>query len=162
MAGLHLSGTEVRWERRWPGWLWRRPAADAQALGQRGEDLAYWFLRRQGYTIVARNHRAASRKLGGAGEIDLIAFEGVPAAMVFVEVKTRAREGKFATESAVNAAKRRHLLRAARGYRRRRHYTGPYRFDVVVVEGPEEKHPRLRLHRDAFRDTPAGEANWNA
>ncbi|MGH9412778.1 MAG: YraN family protein [Terriglobales bacterium] len=139
---VHLS-------RRW--WPFRRRACDAAAVGRHGEDLAYWFLRRQGYTIVARNYRAASRKLGGAGEIDLIAFEGALPTMVFIEVKARAQEGMFAAESAVNAAKRRHLIRVARGYRCRRHYTGPYRFDVVVIYGPDDKQPRLTLHRDAFR-----------
>lgn len=62
----------------------------------------------------------------------------------------------FAAERAVDALKRRHLIRAARGYRSRRHYSGPYRFDVVVIYGPEEEQPRLTLHRDAFGDTPTG------
>lgn len=132
----------------------RRPAA--QGVGQRGEELAAWYLRQQGYTIVAHNVRAASRKMGGAGEIDLVAFEGAPATMVFVEVKTRAREGRFAAESAVDAAKRRHLIRAAHSYCNRRHYTEPIRFDVVVIYGPNDEHPRVTLHRDAFRDAASG------
>lgn len=157
MSRLRLSGRVVQLSKRW--WPWRlgwRAAPGRRGVGERGEDLAYWFLRQQGYTIVARNVHAGSRKLGGAGEIDLIGFEGAPPTMVFVEVKTRAHEGLFAAESAVDAGKRRHLVRAARGYRGRRHYSGPYRFDVVVIYGPDEEHPRLKLHRDAFRDPATG------
>jgi hypothetical protein len=36
--------------------------------GHKGEDMAYYFLCRQGYTMVARNWRAKGRK----GEVDLI------------------------------------------------------------------------------------------
>jgi putative endonuclease len=41
------------------------------AAGRRGEDLAHRFLRREGFTIVARNYRPRA----GGGEIDLIAWE---------------------------------------------------------------------------------------
>ncbi|MGH9486652.1 MAG: YraN family protein [Terriglobales bacterium] len=99
---------------------------------------------------MARNYRAASRSLGGAGEIDLIAFEGVPSTLVFVEVKTRAKHGMVAAEAAVNAAKQRRLQRLAALYRMRRRHCGPYRFDVVVIYGPEDPKPHLTLHRAAF------------
>jgi putative endonuclease len=128
----------------------RQPAA--HRLGQRGEESAAWLLHEHGYTIVARNYRDAPGRSGGRGEIDLIAFEGVPPTLVFVEVKTRSREGRFPAERAVNQAKRRHLSRLARAYRRKRHYTGPYRFDLVIIYGLDTPHPRLKLHRDAFRD----------
>src|SRR5450432_3006906 len=51
-----------------------------------GEDLAHRFLRRQGYTVVARNYRSGS----GAGEIDIVAFDKQD--LVFIEVKTRASD----------------------------------------------------------------------
>ncbi len=41
--------------------------------GRKGEEMAYYFLRRQGYTMVARNWRCARRK----GEIDLIGWDGM-------------------------------------------------------------------------------------
>jgi len=118
------------------------------ALGQRGEDLAYWSLRRHGYTIVARNLRLP----GQEGELDLIAFEGRPPSLVFIEVKTRSHEGQFAAEDAVDEAKRQHLIRMARAYRRRRSHRGPYRFDVVAIYGPDDDRPRITLHRGAFHD----------
>lgn len=153
-----------------PGWfprlLWRLdrlagrlgrmpPALPAHVLGRHGEEVAYWCLRRHGYTIVARNYRQASR----AGEIDLIAWEGQGAerALVFVEVKTRAAAGLWAAERAVDRDKRSHLVRLARAYRRRRGYQGRYRFDVVVIYNSQAGAaatpvPEIKLHRDAFHD----------
>ena len=61
------------------------PPSEAEHLktGARGETLAYWYLRQAGYTIVARNRRARS----GAGEIDMMGWDGP--VLSFVEVKTR-------------------------------------------------------------------------
>lgn len=126
--------------------------AGAARVGREGEDIAYWALRQHGYTIVARNYRRQRRLPGLRGELDLVAFEGAPPVMVFVEVKTRSRQGRFPAEQAVDQAKRRHLVRMARDFRRRRGYTGPYRFDVLVVYDPDSPSPRLELHRAAFHD----------
>src|SRR3989304_1629098 len=47
--------------------------ADARRVtGIRGETYAYWYLRRQGYTIVRRNYRTPHRR----GEIALIGWDG--------------------------------------------------------------------------------------
>ncbi|MGH3183229.1 MAG: YraN family protein [Streptosporangiaceae bacterium] len=121
------------------------------ALGQRGEELAYWSLRERGYTIVARNYGRKAGQATPQGELDLIAYEGSPPTLVFIEVKTREREGKFDAAGAVDVVKRSHLQRVARSYRRRRGLSGPYRFDVVVIYGPEDAQPRIQLYRDAFR-----------
>jgi hypothetical protein len=53
----------------------------ARATGIRGETFAYWYLRRHGYTLVARNYTVPGIK----GEIDLIGYDG--RALAFVEVK---------------------------------------------------------------------------
>ena len=133
--------------------LHRAPKAlPSHARGRTGEDLAYWCLRQRGYTIVARNLRLP----GQEGEIDLIGFEGQPPCLTFVEVKTRSIEGQFAAEDAVDAAKRHHLIRIARAYRRRRAYTGPFRYDVVAIYGPDDANPRITLHRSAFSDSDWG------
>ena len=112
--------------------------------GRVGEDLAHRYLRRKGCTVVARNYRARS----GAGEIDLVAWDGD--ALAFVEVKTRSSEEYGAPEAAVDAEKRIALERTAREYSLRSGVEwGRTRFDIVsVVLGHP---PRIDWLRDAFR-----------
>jgi putative endonuclease len=114
------------------------------ATGRRGEDLAHRFLRRQGYTVVARNYRSGS----GAGEIDIVAYEKED--LVFVEVKTRVSEEFGSPDRAVGPKKREHLERVARTYARQAGIEwGRAPFDIVnVLLTPS---PRIELLRDAFR-----------
>src|SRR4029077_1622592 len=46
--------------------------SQSRTTGIRGETLAYWYLRRHGYTLVARNYTVPGIK----GEIDLIGYDG--------------------------------------------------------------------------------------
>jgi putative endonuclease len=88
-----------------------KPPTEAQRglarrrTGVRGETFAYWYLRRHGYTIVARNFTATGYK----GEIDLIGYDG--SVLAFVEVKTRTGDSakENVPEDAVTADKRHHL-----------------------------------------------------
>jgi putative endonuclease len=114
------------------------------ATGRRGEDLAHRFLRREGYTIVARNYRTGS----GGGEIDIVAWD--KSDLVFVEVKTRATDDFGTPDRAVDPDKRRYLERVARHYARQTGIDwGSARFDIVkVLVGPPA---RIELLRDAFR-----------
>ncbi len=99
-----------------------------QASGRCAEDLAHRFLRRRGMVIVARNYRPPS----GAGEIDLIAWDGDR--LAFVEVKSRASEDFGAPERAVDEEKQRFLERSARDYVRRAGVDwSRVRFDIVSV-----------------------------
>jgi putative endonuclease len=117
-------------------------SADA-AMGRHGEDLAHRFLRRQGFTIVARNYRLAA----GDAEADLVAWEGQT--LVFVEVKSRASGEYGPPERAIGADKRAHLLRVAREYSRKTETPWErVRFDVVTVMLTEP--PQLRLRRNAI------------
>ena len=68
-------------------------------LGQHGEDLAHRWLRRNGFTVVARNWRPPQ----GGGEIDIVAWEGD--SLVFVEVKSRASGDWSAPERDIDARK---------------------------------------------------------
>jgi putative endonuclease len=131
------------------GWLYRaadllrrRPLAGDH--GRLGEDLAYRYLRRHGCTVVARNYAARS----GAGEVDLVAWEG--GVLVFVEVKTRSSADFGAPEEAVDGEKQRRIAIAAREYGRRAQVDDTRtRFDIVsVMLG---KPPRITWTRDAFR-----------
>jgi len=98
------------------------------ASGRRGEDLAHRFLQRRGFRVVARNYRARS----GAGEIDLVAWDGDT--LAFVEVKARRTEEHGTPDRAVDAEKRQALRRTAREYARRARIDwGRVRFDVVNV-----------------------------
>ncbi len=106
--------------------------------GIEGEDAAYFYLRRKGYTVVAR------RWSGGnlPGDVDLIAWQGE--LLCFVEVKTRTAHDMTPAEVAVDSHKRRVLRRLARQYvRQLPQETAPQvRFDVLsvyVVAGEERE-----------------------
>jgi putative endonuclease len=119
----------------------------ARQTGVKGETYAYWYLRRQGYTPVARNYTVAGIK----GEIDIVAYDG--AVLAFVEVKTRTATGPWQArpEEAVNHDKRRNLSRMARQFLRSRHIeSATCRFDVLAIETRPGQKPVVRLHKDAF------------
>ena len=88
----------------------------ARRTGVRGETYAYWYLRRHGYVMVAKNYTLA----GMNGEIDMIGYDGP--VLAFVEVKTRVASERVqpTPEEAVNDEKRRHLSRIARQFLRAR------------------------------------------
>jgi putative endonuclease len=124
------------------------PSSEAEHLktGARGETLAYWYLRQAGYTIVARNRRARS----GAGEVDLVGWDGP--VLSFVEVKTRTNEDAGPPESAVSRAKQKRIARAANEYLRRlRRKPVSYRFDIASVAWNSEAGLQVRLIKDAFK-----------
>jgi putative endonuclease len=109
-------------------------------LGQRGEDLAHRHLRRNGFTVVARNWRPPQ----GGGEIDIVAWEGD--SLVFVEVKTRASGEFSAPERDIDAEKIHALRRAARDYVRRSGADeSRARFDAISIAAGNLEHLR-----DAF------------
>jgi len=140
--------------------------------GLRGESFAYWYLRRHGYTIVARNYRLPHPH----GEIDLIGWDGD--VLAFVEVKTRTTSTAGPPEQAVHSAKqeaverlaRHYLARAARrpvlrspkgtggsparrdegGSREAAEEVPRYRFDILAIEAKPGSPPTVRLHKGAF------------
>lgn len=129
------------------GYAERRKPPAQRSLGATGEDLAYWYLREHGFTMVARNYS----RPGVGGEVDLIGWDA--GILVFVEVKTRSSDEVRKGEDAVNVQKRRHLVAAAGDYRRRAHVEAPYRFDVVAVYPQPGTAPRVEHLRDAFSET---------
>jgi putative endonuclease len=94
-----------------------------------GEDAAFFYLRRKGYTVVAR--RWSSGNL--PGDIDLVAWQGPM--LCFIEVKTRTAHDLTPAEVAVDSHKRRVLRRLARQYVRQlpQQEAPPARFDVLSV-----------------------------
>ena len=97
--------------------------------GTRGEDAAYFYLRRKGYIVVARRWSPGHE----LGDIDLIAWQGP--LLCIVEVKTRTARDITPAEVAVDSHKRTMLRRLARQYvRQLPQATAPQvRFDVVSV-----------------------------
>ena len=115
-------------------WLARhRGRADRVAAhlttGLDGEDAAFFFLRRKGYTVVARRWSSGDVP----GDVDLIAWQGPM--LCFVEVKTRTAHDATPAETAVDSHKRHVLRRLARRYvRQLPQKTAPQvRFDVLSV-----------------------------
>lgn len=111
----------------------RRPSALPPHLqtGLRGEREALFFLRRTGFTIVARRWSSARVR----GDLDLIAWQRDT--LCFLEVKTRTSRDHLPAEAAVDYDKREQLRKLARAYLRgfdeRLRNTIPTRFDVVSV-----------------------------
>jgi putative endonuclease len=124
----------------------------ARRTGIRGETYAYWYLRRHGYVLVARNYRSPGMK----GEIDMVGYDGQ--VLAFVEVKTRSADAQkdpakpqARPEEAVNWEKRRNLTRMARQFlRARRIESAECRFDVMAIENRTGARPEVRLHKGAF------------
>ena len=111
----------------------RRGRAESQpahlTIGLEGEDAAFFFLRRKGYTVVAR--RWSSGEV--PGDVDLIAWQGPM--LCFIEVKTRTARDATPAEVAVDGHKRDVLRRLARRYVRQlpQEAAPPMRFDVISV-----------------------------
>ncbi len=116
--------------------------------GRRGEELAYFHLRRDGYVIVARNYRSPWHK----SEIDLIGWEGD--VLCFIEVKTRTTREVATAAAAVDEEKQRDLTRVARHYRNREAPDAQCRFDVVTVY-LDQPRPEITLYRNAFAPVSA-------
>jgi putative endonuclease len=125
----------------------------ARRTGVRGETYAYWYLRRQGYVLVARNFTSPGLK----GEIDMVGYDGP--VLAFVEVKTRTRLDQddqrlplqATPEAAVNIEKRRNISRVAQQFLRARHIESTEcRFDVLAIETRAGEKPSVRLHKGAF------------
>ena len=99
------------------------------AIGMQGEDAAYFFLRRKGYTVVARRWSPGHQP----GDLDLIAWQGE--LLCVVEVKSRTAHDMTPAETAVDAHKRKMVRRLARQYVRQlpMQTPPPVRFDVISV-----------------------------
>src|ERR1700688_3545565 len=95
--------------------------------GRRGEEDAYFYLRRHGYTIIARNYRSPHHR----GELDLVGWERD--VLCFIEVKTRTARDMKPAEAAVDRDKQRDLSLVARDFLRQMPPSCQSRFDVLAV-----------------------------
>jgi putative endonuclease len=122
--------------------------------GITGEDAAFFYLRRKGYTVVARRWSAGNVP----GDVDLIAWQGP--LLCFVEVKTRTAHDMTPAESAVDRHKQLVLRRLARAYIRQlpQAEAPPVRFDVISVYLVPGEKPEIVHFENAFGWTDRQEA----
>jgi putative endonuclease len=124
------------------------PTSDQSAhhlqVGRRGEEDAYFYLRKHGYVMVARNFRSPRCR----GEIDLIGWDRD--VLCFVEVKTRTTHDVKPAEAAVDWHKRREVAEVAREYRRKLPPSCQWRFDIVsVYYEPSRSCPQFEVFQNA-------------
>ncbi|MBV9438139.1 MAG: YraN family protein [Acidobacteria bacterium] len=144
-----LFATTIRALDRLVSTLGRSPQRAAHlAAGARGEDEAFFYLRKLGFTVIARDFRSPRRP----GDIDLIAIE--KNTLCFVEVKTRSRRDYLPAETAVDEQKRKTLSALAREYLRQyaqaQGKSPAFRFDVISIYLESNGQPDITLFRDAF------------
>src|SRR5215468_2814334 len=126
-----------------------KQAPDHLRIGRRGEEDAYFYLRRRGYVIIARNYRTARHH----GEIDLIAWD--KDVLCFIEVKTRTTRDVKPAEAAVDRKKQHDLKIMIRDYLRslpQKQFSEapPWRFDVLTVYYDQSfAHPTFELFQNA-------------
>jgi putative endonuclease len=116
-----------------------------QQVGKKGEEAAYFHLRKLGYIIIARNFRSPRCR----GEIDLIGCDGDT--LCFVEVKTRTTHDIKPAEAAVDRHKRRVSAAVVKDYLRRYPPSCQWRFDVVSVYYGHSKagQPQIEMFRNS-------------
>jgi putative endonuclease len=130
-------------------WLAQRsgiadPRPRHQRTGTRGEEDAYFHLRKLGYAIVARNFRSPRCR----GEIDLIGWDAD--VLCFIEVKTRTSRDVKSPAAAVDRHKRRELAEVAREYRRLLPPSCQWRIDIVSVYYDRlGSRPQIEVFRNA-------------
>jgi putative endonuclease len=112
--------------------------------GRRGEEEAYFYLRRHGYVIIARNYRSPRSR----SELDLVGWDGET--LCFIEVKTRTARDMQPPEVAVDAEKQHDLGRVAREFLRKIKGSPPSRFDIASVYFESGKQPDITLFKGAF------------
>lgn len=113
--------------------------------GRRGEEDAYFYLRRRGYTMIAWNYRSPNLR----GELDLVGWHGD--VLCFIEVKTRTTRAVKPAQAAVDREKQNELRLMAREFLHHMSGSHPWRFDVVAVYydlGFEK--PTFELFQNAF------------
>lgn len=114
-----------------------------QKLGQKGEELACSFLKKNGYSILQRNYRKR------CGEIDIIAQENGD--LVFIEIKTRSGDELGSATSAVTTRKQKQIIKTAINYLSESNcYDIACRFDVLGITILPGTHPVFELIQGAF------------
>jgi putative endonuclease len=113
-----------------------------QKFGKRGENLAVWYLEKNGYKILEQNYR------NRMGEIDIIAQE--KKTIVFVEVKSRRSIRYGSPKWAVTPKKQRKISMVALYYLKVTEQSdAKARFDVVAITSNRDE-PQIEIVKNAF------------
>lgn len=94
-------------------------------LGQEGEKQAVKYLKKHGYKILERNYKTHF------GEVDVIARKG--GVVAFIEVKTRLSDIFGTPSQAVNSARQRKYVQAAKFYFAGEILDCTVRFDIIEI-----------------------------
>ena len=133
----------------------QHPRLSHLAVGELGEEAAYFHLRKQGRMVVARRWRSSRQP----GDLDMVTWEGET--LCFVEVKTRSSHDIATAESAVDADKRRMIRRMARLYMSGlREQPRQVRFDIVSIYYHDGASAEIRVIPGAFSWTEPAH-RWN-
>ena len=113
-----------------------------QKFGEKSENLAAWYLKKNGYKIIEQNYR------NRMGEIDIIARE--KKTIVFVEVKSRRSIRYGNPKWAVTPKKQRKISMVALYYlKTTQQIDAKARFDVVSITSNRDE-PQIEIVRNAF------------
>lgn len=114
----------------------------SQKFGERGENLAVWYLKQNGYKIIEQNYRSRM------GEIDIIAKDGKT--IVFVEVKSRRSIRYGSPKWAITPKKQRKISMVALYYlKTTQQIDTKARFDVVAITSNQDE-PQIEIVENAF------------
>jgi putative endonuclease len=126
---------------------WRKNDTTPQHLitGRRGEEEAYFYLRKLGYVMIARNYRSPRSR----SELDLVGWDRET--LCFIEVKTRTTRDIKPAEMAVDSEKQRDLGHVSREFLRKIQGQPATRYDIVSVYFEPNRPTQITLFKDAFR-----------
>ena len=144
ITALERSAEALEWMARRRG---RWPTEPSHlATGLEGEKVGFFYLLRNGYTVVAR--RWSSNRV--RGDLDLVAWQGQT--LCIVEVKTRTAHDIVPAELSVDSGKRTVLRRLTRQYiPRLPGKTVPHvRFDILSVYLVPGREKEIFHFKDAF------------
>ena len=145
---MYMSASWKKWHR-----TFRHPSHLKK--GRWGERSARRFLKKKGFTLIARNMR-----MGRLAEIDLIMMDADT--LVFIEVKTRKNEAFGRPFESISETQKKRISYAAINYIKRKRIKPSYiRMDVVEVIGDRHllKKPTIRHIPDAWK-LPSGMRLW--
>jgi len=106
-------------------------------LGQKGEEIAAFYLANHGYTIIERNFKKRY------GDIDIVAKKGET--LIFVEVKTRKTNAYGLPVEAITPWKLRNLLKYVEYYKLVKNLSDvSMRIDLISVSFHSKNHPEIK------------------